>query len=527
MPRFQGELVQGGRFGGELIEPTEPVQVPEDDSTFMQRQEDIVKERQDFVQEGISKFAAQPSVGTAKELIMDVAGAGAGAAFDTVGNAIVTGVTQVAEQAPDQLKDAVDQGFQTFINAIPSEVKVALGTATENTTEKYAELEKKHPTIMRQLENTANVLFALTPAKQGDVAAKPTVLGQQAAKLSRKAKIQKSSTQREGILELITPKATKQADVVKDVARTREGGLTRAQTRIPFPEEKSIARDVSRVPGVDTKRSFIHNSNKITDEKNKLVQKLSTELNALPEPKTFLLQDASNGIDDAMKVLLEKEPFLRESPKLVSNIVSKAKSIVSSTDNSAAGIWEARKEFDRWIKDQVGKFPDKAGALKQTNDTVRDSLNKVIFDNSGGVKTQRLFRNISNLNKAEVNLAPKVRDQASTAFKRVVANLSDILGARNKTLLAVAALTGSTVLAASSMATAPIGAAISGAIAVKGIHKAMTSPQFKQVLSELIKTTDEGIKAATSSQMRKQLRLDRAALIELSEQMNKEQGAGE
>jgi hypothetical protein len=134
-----------------------------------------------------------------------------------------------------------------------------------------------------------------------------------------------------------------------------------------------------------------------------------------------------------------------------------------------------------------------------------------------------MFRNVSNLTKAEANLAPKVRDQASTAIKRLVANLTDILGTRNKTLGAVAALTGSTILAASQTAAAPVGVAITGAIAAKGIHKALTSPKFKQVLGELLKTTDEGIKVATSSQMRKQLRLDRAALIELSEQLSKEE----
>jgi hypothetical protein len=332
---------------------------PQQDSTFMQRQEDIVQERQDFLQEGIQKFAEQPSVGTAQELIMDAAGSTAGAAFDTIGNAITTGLTEIAQVAPQELKTATEEGFKTFMNAIPSEVKVALSSGTGDVLEKYEELEKSQPGIMRQLENTANVIFALTPATSGNAKAKPGIVGRAGAELSRKGKLQAAKAKREGVLELITPKATKQADVIKDVARTKEAGLTRGQTRVPFADEKSIARDVSKVPGLDTRRSFLHNSNKITDQKKKVVQQLKDELNSLPEPKTFLLQDANNGIDDAMKALLEKEPFLRDSPKLVSNIVSKAKSIISSTDNSAAGIWEARKEFDKWIKDQVGKFPDK------------------------------------------------------------------------------------------------------------------------------------------------------------------------
>lgn len=502
-----------------LLFPPQETAVSED--SFSDRQEAIVEK-------GLTKSVGQ--VGqfltgeiSSPELAGDILGNAASYYLETGGNAIISGIKSVAEKSPPELNDAVVAGYDTFINLIPAPIKIALSEKGANIVESggdaiefYKELEEENPRTMQQVENVANVLFAAWPASKGNPIAKPTLVSKTGGKLIKEAKKLGTSQRRDKITELIRPKTfanTKEG--AKESLRTVDEGILRSKKIIANAEEKRITKSVSKVPDINPLDNFTRNQNRIIAHKDELIRRLDEGLKGLPPTTKNLIDETSSAIDDAVKAMFDKKVFLKESKKEVAEIVVAAKKVLANTDNSAHGIWKARIALDDLVKEAKGSFPEKAGVFDSANKTIRQAMNKIVVKNSKGVKTQQLLDNSSNLFKAIAAIAPKAKGEATNAIMRQVHNLTEVLGARSKVLGLAAVGLGTTVLAASQVVSGPIGAGIATFMAAKGIHSAWKTPAFKKGLGVLLKATDEGMRVATSSKMRKQLRIDRAAILEL------------
>jgi hypothetical protein len=526
MAKFGGTLVEdntnGGRFGGIAVEVDEK----QESESFSTRQKGIAVK-------GLEKSAGQigkHQLGeiSTPELAGDLLGNAASYYLDTVGNAIVTGIKGIAKNTPNLLKDAVVESTKTFVNAIPSEIRTSLSEKGANILEFggdavdfYKELEKDNPRAMQQVENVANTLMAAYPAGKGNPVAQPTIIGRAGSDLVKRSKQLSAADRRRSIIKLIRPKTsanTKEGS--KESLRTIDVGGLRTKEIIASAEEKIIAKAVNKVPGINPSANFTRNQNKIVAHKDALIKELDDGLKALPASEKDLIKEASESIDSAVSKMLNEKIFLKEGSKDVKEIVTAANKILANTDNSAHGIWKARIELDRLVKEAKGSFPDKAGMFDSANRSIRGALNEVVVKNSKGVKTQRLLDSSSNLFKAIDNIAPKAKAEATNMIMRQVHNLTEVLGARSKILGIAAIGLGTTQLAASQAVAGPIGAGISLYLGAKGINSAWKTPAFKKGLGELLKATDEGLRIATSSQMRKQLRVDRAAIVELLENID-------
>jgi len=508
----------------EIVQPTLPVQ----EDTLANRSSARRQEAVGKVQQDISDFAKSPSKEAAFGLIGDIAGQSAWAGIDVLGDTLFTGLKTVAETAPDKMQDAVKAGFHSLTNAVPSEVKLSISSGTKDLIDIYGDLEEKYPEEMRQVENIAGILMVAMPGPKANPAAKPfTPIGKAGAKLTRSAKVQAAKSKRELVETLIEEIPTDEFSRKMKIRRSRETTLLRGRDIKASPLETMVAKDVSRVPGLNPKRSFLYNSNRVVDESRKVAEDVATKLANLPEPNDSLLKNAINKVDLGVNKLLKEETFLAESKTAVQNMVTKAKSLISSTDNSASGVWEARKAFDQWVIKQKGKYPDpnKAGAFEQVNEVVRNSLNGVVHTEAKkhGVNSQRAMEKLFHLNLAETALVPKVEKEGVNAFYRQMTKLKDVVGVRNESLGLIATAMGTTFLAASQTAAAPVAATIAAGSSLRLMYKAAKTPQFKRSVGLLLKATDDGLKVATDPIMIQQLRADRALLIELSEHLDKQE----
>ena len=516
-------------FAKANFETAQVAQPEEDQSTLFSRIGDRVDKRQETVSREIDKFVRDvPITGNkaALNLIGDITGQSAGAVWDTAGEAIVTGLKEAANLPPEEFQDVVATSWESMMNAIPSEIKVALGSGTEDVMDKYQELKESHPDEMLQLENLTNILLLASPAPKGtpNPAAKPGVLGKIGKKISRKGKVQAGTERRETILELVRPKKVSVKDAPREIRRTVETGVIRGSKKQATNFEKAMARDVSKVPGLKLNRSELHSANKINDHITNISDQLGRSMAALPAPKQSLAQKTMKGIDDGVDKLLQSEIFLNQQGTAVRALRQKAKSIVAAADDTVEGMWAARKEFDDWVRQQSGgQLPDVQKALGSVNSDIRNTMNKVMHEEGAkhGLNINRRFQNMRNLIEANKIVSVKAEKLGANAIMRTVDNAKKVVGARNAALTLFATALGTTVIGAAQVVSAPLGASITAGVITAGIFRGLKTPAVKKGLGSLLKATDDAIKASVDPVMLQQLRADRALIVELSKHLER------
>lgn len=504
------------------------------ESTLVSRVVEDLAPRQERFAEDIGEFVSQPSTGAAKELVANLAGEAAWGAMDVAGEAIVTGAKNVANMAPEEVKDFVSEGYKTLINAIPSEVKLALSSGTTDVIDKYQELEKINPKAMRQVENLLGVLTLAAPAPKANPAAKPGIVGKVGQKVGRKGKLQSGTQKREAILDLIRPDKVAKKEVAADIRRTRETGILRSAVKSATAQEKAIARDVAKVPGINTKqgllgRNELHAANKINDHITNVTKSVRDDLSRMSAPAQSMRTRIATDIDSKVSGIVDESVFLRESKKPVEQLVKKAKSLMQAADDTPLGIWEARKAYDEWVGDSLGNFPDNlTKQLDLVNKAIRDSMNASVHTEARrqGVNTQAKFRTLHNLLQANEVVSAKADKLGANLLVRAGENVRKVVGARSAAMGLAAALLGTTVIGASQMVAAPVGIAIGGGIASALAFKALAGPGAKRGVAALLTATDDAIRIATDPVMVQQLRADRALLVELSKHLKEEENEG-
>lgn len=508
----------------EVPSPVQEIPVEPEEKGLFGRTGELLEKRQESAKEYAAK-AARGEV-TEAEAIGDVIGQSAGLYLDVVGEYITTGLKQVAENSPENLNAAVGEGFKTFINAIPQEIRVALSSTTRDAVDVYQELEEENPRTMRQVENIFNTLMVAAPATKGNPSSKPGMLSQLGTKAQRKGKVQYLANRRENIFDLIRPEkyptnTTSRSpklmlNAEQDVARTTQTGMLGTKTRAPTKFEIKVAKDVSRVPGLRTSKNELHAANKINAHKKALSQKLDDQLLKLPPPKSSLVQKGINEIDTTIDAWMKDQVFLTGQKGQVEAIKQKAKALLLASDDTAHGVRRARIEFDEWAQDL--KIPmDLEKAVGAVNTKIRNSMNDIVSIEAKkhGINAKRIQENIHHLIEANKIIAPKAQKIGANALVRLGENARKIVGARNAALGVAATALGTTVIGAAQMAAAPIGISVGLGISAAATLKALKSPAAKRGVGALLKATDDALKVATDPTMIRKLRADRVLALEL------------
>ena len=178
----------------------------------------------------------------------------------------------------------------------------------------------------------------------------------------------------------------------------------------------------------------------------------------------------------------------------------------------------ARKEFDNFVRDQLGSKGFNASDVSVANETmkaIRNAGNDLINNAVPNDFVKRSLLKQSRLYSARDVLFPKAANRARTVVGRQIQNVSKILALNMEARRTMALATGLAIsaLPAQLMMYAAGGLAVGGAsfYTIKGA----LSPQARIALGKLLKLSDKALKEATRGDMKRDLKLGIIAINDM------------
>tara|TARA_R110002124_G_scaffold240004_1_gene405118 strand:- start:1961 stop:3631 length:1671 start_codon:yes stop_codon:yes gene_type:complete len=308
----------------------------------------------------------------------------------------------------------------------------------------------------------------------------------------------------------------------KDISRTDTKGLLGRITTTPDPLEQEVISVVSLIPAVKGSNNPVKNANAVLDEINATAERLIKRLKLKGNPTID-----TKGLNASMDAEVAKyfagnaAKVSIASPKKMQAILDEAKKLILTSDGTATGILQARKDLDKWLDGIDPKMVNdeymdsKAKALK----IIREAMNNAVGDAVPDVDVKGLLRKQYLMYKAYDNLGDKAMGMAKTSLARSYINAKRVTGtAMPTTPLAMAA----TASAASAAISSGWFAFATGTLAL-GTGAVLTSrmlkgPTAKKGLGVLLGQVSKAIKMSKSKEMIEQLKADRLVIISLLEQ---------
>lgn len=389
--------------------------------------------------------------------------------------------------------------------------KVKMGAAAW---EAFKEME---PETARLLEAGVDIAGMLTPRS----AAKPymdEVLDTTAKKgrmLAKRGARQTLEDKTSRMQDILYP-----GDTIKGTGRAGEGDWTslRSATYEPGPDEAEIVEAVSRVKGTDPGRTVRFNNGEVLKEVDTLDSRLQTLVreNNMSFDEDEFIQTLREGIDK----LPEDVGFKALTPtaqKIAMDFAQDAEKLIEEHGSTAAGLLLARKQFDRIIRkaNENAFNPDRASGLSVAHSFVRQKMNDKVAE-LVGPQVKDMLTEQHLLLKASTRMRDVMINEKENALKRLGHNLHRI-GHLPSTPLALAALGQ-----AAAPLLGPAAAMAGGAAGLYGLAKIAKSGNTKKVMGDLLNTIAQAIKTAKNQEMVQALKADRAVLLEVMRELDKE-----
>lgn len=457
------------------------------------------------------------------EGVLQVAGkVGAGLALDLLGESVVSMARGVSNITPDMIEDPVmesaNSAFNTFLNT-------GIGKAGLLAAEKGADAwdlyRLNNPRAARNIESVVDIGMLVAPVSRSAAPVKPNILSRTATRLDDAVEAQVNRRAESFFDDLVRPADTK-ATRIDEVGRTAEMGILRQKVSAPSAAEQRMASAVSRVDGVDPSKTMQGNYNaiarEVTAESERLGEALKQSGALVPR------QESKRALDLARQRLEQMPTMVGDAAKSAVRIIDQAKKIIDENPGTSSGVLDARRQLDAWIRKQKPAVFDPASenAMSMAVREVRQSLNNLIDakNPSQGVRDSLSFQ--SNLLGAMDNISVKAAAEGKNIVSRTWRNVSRILPMRGEFNQSLAVLMGVGGLGAAA-AFAPYFTQLTGLfLGSYATGKLVTSQGMKKAISMLLKKTDQAIQKAVNPDMARQLRLDRAALLELLDKGDEE-----
>ena len=427
---------------------------------------------------------------------------GAGGALDILGEAAVSGFRAL----PDVITQPVRSGAQAVAEFVQPAVQPIM--------EEYGKLS---PKVRRNIEGTANILALATPVK---FKAAPAMAETSVGKLGRKAVAAGDATRLKSITELIMPEPTKAVRETQiGQGRIVERGALKIKRVNPSIQEQEMAAEVFKIGEVGEGKSLLRNRILINREiiKESALLKLRLE--------THNARIFQEEIDTALTgafAKLSDNIFLSGSVELpAKKIIAHTQKLIDINGYTASGLLQTRKDLDKWARAQKGGNifdPAKDNAISASIAEIRQTLNNLIAEKVPDVRVKEMLKKQSTLFRALDNIDPKVASEANNLLSRIVHDIEDkipIKGDAYKRALLVLGIGGAGTFISPAI-TGTVAATAATAYAIKGLR----SPKAKKALGAILIQTDKAIRLTKDKDIIRQMRLDRAALLEMIQSMD-------
>lgn len=482
---------------------------------FLQRFGNDIQKRVDMLAE--IQLATERGEQSTAEGILQVAGKlGAGAIMDFIGE----GVNSILEFTPESIKSGASGAAAEFLN---TDIGKAGLKAASDGVRNWEYFRLNNPRAARNIESVVDIGLLATPPARG---AKPTMVGPPAPGMLQRtaqnirgaAQSQEATRMTDFVQDLIRPKRTA-AVKVDEVARTTEQGILRNKEVALSQAEQRIAQVVEQVPGVSPNNTLQGNYNAISSELSTEAQSL---LGILQQSTAQISKREVDGSLNLAKMRLAQSPVLvGDAAKTSERLIEEAKRIVAENPPTSAGLLQARQQFDRFVQSQRGEKvfdPTLENAMSMAVREVRQTLNALIDAKNPTAGVRDSLAKQSTLYRALDNIAPKAADEYSNAALRAWQNAMRILPLRGEFNQVMATAAGMGGLGAAATFAPMFTSLAMGSLGVYAAGRMILSPTAKKATAKLIEQVDEALKLATDADMIRQLRADRALLLEMTEE---------
>ena len=299
--------------------------------------------------------------------------------------------------------------------------------------------------------------------------------------------------------------------------RARDVGFLGRRVFEPDKFEIKMAKQVTKLDDVGKNKSLLNNANVIREKAVKSAQSLEKRLDRMKV--TFPKREFKAEVNRVVK-------HLENNPRLISDTTGKMKASARTTlanfekiiddmpKMSLGELLRARRQFDKEMMSwKSGVFdPAREGVDKIITRELRNATNNFIHKRAPGKFVKNKLEEQHLLFSAAENVSEQALKEAPSKIKRIMANVSKKIPLKEE-IAGLAFLGGLQATGVPVVSTASTIGLTAGGLVVGG--KALTSSQSKQFLGALLKATDKAIKKTSEKNLVRQLRADRAAILEL------------
>lgn len=486
-----------------------------------------VKERMGQTLPYIGAQTAQAITGdltTGESIFRSTAGRGAlGTALDVLGETISYGAKKLSQYTPDNYEWAYVKSLRDAVAPLTdNRVAEAAGKLIDMGIDGWFTLKQEQPRIAEDLEGVFNLAEIWKPSKLTNPRVDlPTAspLVKEADRLYQSAEKITNERRNAFIEKVITPEDTKATRLERQERRVEDPATGRLTVELS-PIEIEMREVLKGTPDFGPKRSLTGNQNAIEARIEKIAERLDSRLAATGAKinKQDMLEDLQTTVDN----LSETSPVLvGDAGKVAQRIFDQAQRLIKESDGTAVGYLNVRRELDNWIKRQ-GKdsFDGNENAYSVAQRAVRDVLNNRVAEVAPDVDTLDSLRKQHLLFLSLDRIKPKAAEELNRKLSRYFDNILRATGTSlPKTPLARVATIGAfggTLGGAAFTGLLPY-LAIGGVGGALGyaVYRGAISPNTRKMLSITLRNADKAIKATKIPEMKEQLALDRAFIVEI------------
>lgn len=490
---------------------------------FIERVGERLTERGKEVDEAITSFQKRVeeegvSGPALVSLAGNIAGKGiAGGALDIVGEGLVSAGKAIGYVIPDAIeepiKEKIVQGYNTLVN---TDIGIAASEAIESGYGKWKQFKTENPQVAKDIESAFNIGLLLAPVKTKQKAS-PSVFGKTSDILGQKAAKQIAIDKKKFTESLITPKRTQKV-LVEETARTTEKGIGPFKRSVVelSAREKEIAKEVLKLKNVSKKKSIQGNLNAVKTENTKLAKRL--EKDVAKSREIISVDESMAAIDDAVSKLIAENPVITGNAEtMATKLASKARQLLQENPQTPSGLLKTRKQFDSFVKAQKRKAfdPELENVLSASVRTVRGAMNDLLDSKVKSTAVKRELKRQNLLYDAIENIGPKAAEEANYAIGRAIQNMAKVLPFRSKFVNEAGTVAGLGIVGASATFAPVFAVGLAAGVTAYQGGKLLLGSGMKKNLGRVLTGLDKALITSKNPSMIKQLRADRALVVEL------------
>ena len=438
---------------------------------------------------------------------------------------------------PDSIEEPVKDAMKTAFKfmgetAVGQEGLKALKKGVGH----WKRFENKYPEYAKIIGGGVNLGLLFTPLgkKKTDLEPRTTntytgtyVVGS----LEEAAEKQIATTARKRVDNLLQPdKTTDRIKDIKNISRTGKNlgdkrgilGLQRIQEN-----EFELFRNnlVANIGGVKGKDTIVNTANAVRVHNKKKAQTLMDDLDNTNISWNFP-QGTQKELRARVDELLKDKNYIKANPNtsaLVEGTLETAFREIAKLDKTPAGLLRARQKFDEIIKKQLSDSAFDPTTMNPTNDAanaVRKAINDLVDSrvSSTNVKVKQSLKEQHALWNAQNILDIKAVKEGNNRISQIFQNLSPIVDgqlALNRTIAVFGGMSAFSAVQFLALPIAGVGIAYGAGLA---LTSGVLSLSGKRALGSILSNIDKGLRISSNENMLRQLKLDRAYIIDLMKQ---------